>query len=313
MLNETIDLAQKKSAWRQLGKLGMGVKVSTGFKQGKCEHPQTEMCYYCSRPMDLDYFVLKEKNGTTHQKSERLHAILGAEPKTIPVVLMNPRLEDCFDTAATMYSFTGVACHTSDGVSARRYMKARDGEGNQKKTKDGKEDAYEWTEIPCPGMKCEFREAKKCAVREYLRVAIPTLGKDFPIGEFVLESGSKTSAAQIYQTLKKLEEYCINKGRQNGIMGIPLVLRREPRDFQIDAKGNGKRTKVTKSIAVIDVDWWALLREDQELLLPLLGVKRSLLVAPEAVMIESVVLSEEELGVESEVESGAGEVKNEST
>ena len=81
-----------------------------------------------------------------------------------------------------------------------------------------------------------------------------------------------------------------------------MVLRREPRDFYIDSKGDGQQSRVTKAVAVIDIDWKALLNEDQLLLGPLVGACQTLLPPPpaEPQVVEARVL-EEDMGEETQV------------
>jgi hypothetical protein len=288
MLEETKARAVTKSAWRQLGKIRMGVKVATGRKQD-CDHPQDELCYRCSRPKDLDYFVIPDA----------IKGALGPEPKEISIVLMNRTLEECFNTAATWYGATGINCRTDDSITARRYMRtALEGGGFEQTTPErGKKetfDKYEWKEIPCPGTKCEYREQKKCQARGYLKFGIPALGKEF-FGEWTMESGSAESAARIYKTLKNLEEVCRDRGRKDGIAWMRLLLRRVPKERTIDQKHNGKRAKVTRYIAIVDVDWNALLNEDQALLLPLLGETHTLATLMPPEKVEAVVMTEAEV------------------
>lgn len=249
MLNTTKEDATRSSAWRQLGKIKLGVKVSTGYKEGKCQHAKGDGgCFYCTRPSDLDYFVIPE---TWQEK-------LGKEPKELDIVLMNQTLEQCFNTKRIWYLANGqVACSSEDGATAHRWMKA---EGATK---------HAFVAMACPGAKCQYHESKSCKDREYLTFGIPASGA---VGEFILISGSRTSSAQIYKALQTLENVCKDLRRPNGIAGIRMTLRRVPKTFLIEGQNsNGKKTAVTKSVAVIDIDWGSLLDSDKLLLGPVVG------------------------------------------
>ena len=42
----------------RLGKIRLGVKVKKRDKDKRCNHPDTETCWYCTYPKDVDYFVV---------------------------------------------------------------------------------------------------------------------------------------------------------------------------------------------------------------------------------------------------------------
>jgi hypothetical protein len=237
MLETTITRAAGANPWRRLGKIKLGLKVPTGSGEG-------------TRPQDVDYFVIPDAPGAN---PHRYREALGEKPRELSIVLANPELLQNFDSRAVMYLANGAkACHTADGKEAMRYQRPQG------------EERHRWVRMACPGADCEFRQKKQCKERGYFSFMIPQVGD---VGVFLLIMGSQVATTQIYNALRMVESLC--QGRPNGMAGIRLKLRREPKEFYQDLKGDGRQAKVTKYIPMVEIDFQQLLQEDQKRLSPL--------------------------------------------
>lgn len=238
MLPEVVTAAEGHTAWRKLGKVRLGIKVKNA---NGVEYPK-----------DVNYFVIPEE----------YRKYTGEQPTELPIVLMRGSLfnkndprASMFDTRAAMYNANqSKFCHTVDGVRAIRHMKP---EGSDK---------FQDVEIPCPGLDCEYRRNKKCAAKGYFNFRIASVPE---VGEFVMIFGSKVAQAQILKTLQVVQ--MLTQGREKGMYGIRMKLRRVEITFHKDLDGSGLK-KITKFIPQLEIDWESLLATDKQMLGPAMGM-----------------------------------------
>ena len=231
MLNTTLNRATNTSPWRRLGKIKLGIKAKS---PSGAEYPK-----------DVDYFVIPDE----------YKAALGEKPQELRISLAFPELESNFTTKAAMYKQNGArACWTNDDALAHRYMQP---EGSAK---------YQWTEMVCPNVECEFRKTKKCTERGEFSFMIP---ESKAVGTFFLKTGSKVGIDRILTALQSLN--AMTQGRTAGMLGLRMILRRELTVFNVDTKGDGTLTRIEKWIPTLDIDWEHLLAPDKERLAPFTG------------------------------------------
>ncbi len=256
MLETVKERAALKSPWRRLGKIKLGIKAKAA---SGAEYPK-----------DVDYFVIPDQ----------YKAKLGAEPKSLDILLAFPTLEENFDTNAKLWGANGAKkCWTKDGVTAFRYMK-------------GAGDKHEWTPMPCPGLNCEYRQKKQCTEKGEFSFMIPAVAPE--IGTFFMRLGSKVGIDNIYTALHSLQ--FLTRERKQGMFGLRMKFTREKTDFMVDLKGDGQQSKITKYIPTLAIDWAQLMAEDRNMLAPFFGQ------ALAALPTQAVKVDELEEGADEEEE-----------
>ncbi len=254
MLKSALERAAKLSHWKRLGKVKLGLKVKSNrliCDQTK-QHQHVDACYM-HFPKDVKYFVVPE------QFKEKL----GAEPMKLNIVLAFPTLEQNFDIQAASYKGNGAKfCSTKDGITAERLVveMVPDPKNPAAKIEKGS-----YKSIPCPADDCEFRKAGKCPPKGGLEFMVPEL---YPaVGTLYMKVGSRVGYEQMLATLLGLERF--TEKRENGMLGVHMILERELVVFNIDIKG--VRTRVEKYIPKLSINFEKLSQGDRALLGPSVG------------------------------------------
>lgn len=225
---------KKVAPWKRLGKVALGKRAEKG------------------NPIDLDYFIFKEKNrDAKYDVSKKFHDRLGETPRELNIILPYPTLEETLRDRAVMYGGNGLRqCYTDDGVRATRRRKVGE--------------KMEWFEMACPAEQCEYRAAKKCKEKAIFTFMVPAASEE--VGTFYMDFGSRVAAQNIYSALVAIEEVCREQGRAQGLFGIRCKMVREPTAFDVDGR------RIIKHIPTIHIDFASLMQRDQLLLGPLMGM-----------------------------------------
>lgn len=196
----------------RLGKIRLGEQKTN--QQGK------------TYPDALDHFLVREDDGiTSKEAAQAFHEVYGDQPKVIDIMFPSEDPTAIFPQYYTSYGkTTGKVCQ-GDGVTARRWV----GEGKDRKL----------TDIPCPGMDCDWFKTKKCRRLGTLQVILPNVPG---LGVWHISTTSKNSLININSGIALLKTITGAQSENGLLVGgriafIPLKLRLREMDVQ---KPDGK-------------------------------------------------------------------------
>ncbi len=141
------------------GKIRLGIKVKKKTKDARCKHKANEICFYCSYPKEVNYFVCPPE----------VQKVYGKEPKELDVMIPVEDETVSFPQALKYYKANRLVCK-GDLVNAMR--RVQDLTEDQKKELNGDipEDKNSLVEISCP---CPMLDEKKCSQVGNLMVILP--------------------------------------------------------------------------------------------------------------------------------------------
>jgi len=196
---------------------------------------------------DLHYFRVEFGEKDTETNQEFLRAF-GDKPADIVVVLPFPELERCWEAWREAY-LAGALIHRCDGENVQYAINAKTGEKlvvNGRSTSTGQS-------IKCDGAAVAYYTNKKtgkndpvyCRPVGRLRVMIPALKR---IAYLVVHTTSIHDIINISEQLRGIANL-----RRGNIAGIPLLLKRRPRQVSTPGEG-GKRVRREKWLISIEAD-----------------------------------------------------------
>jgi hypothetical protein len=146
-LSQTVQLTR-------LGKIRLGIKVPIASKNAECRkknHPNEEICMFCSYPVQTDYFVFDEPGDYPPGIREALNKEYGEKPTSLQFFFPTENRSLVFPQALKYYKGPRLFCR-GDGMTATRVDEASGGMFSMK----------------CP---CEFL-GNGCAPRASLMIAL---------------------------------------------------------------------------------------------------------------------------------------------
>jgi len=174
---------------------------------------------------DLDYFRYVPIEGE-EEAAETFHAYYGNEPREINIFLPFDDVDRNFEAWMEAHTAGALQCR-GDGETCHLW---RDEGGEMHREPR-----------PCG----EYDICKGCKATGRLKVIIPELRR---LAYVTVHTTSKWDISEITENLRALRQLM-----DNGLKGIPLVLKRRPREISTP-RDNGKRVRMTKWLLSIEAD-----------------------------------------------------------
>lgn len=152
------------------------------------------------------------------------------KPRTITVLPPSDNPEDFFVTFKAYYASRQLACHSSDGITASRFEKVLDEDGNEVTTqvrvgnKWVAKPVREWKEMPCVPT-CGFAIGGQCKQHTKVAFQLPYVNDLF--GYAILRTTSIRTKQNLEHTLFK----ALPDATNGFLRGIPLDLRMYTTEF----------------------------------------------------------------------------------
>ena len=174
---------------------------------------------------DLTYFRYVAIEGE-EEAAEAFHEDYGDEPREINVVLPFDEIDRNLEAWMERYTSGALQCR-GDGTTCTMW---RDGDGEMRHEKRA-----------CG----ELPECDDCRPSGRLKVIIPELRR---LAYVTVHTTSKWDIVELTENLRALRQLT-----GNGLKGIPLVLKRRPREISTP-RADGKRVRQTKWLLSIEAD-----------------------------------------------------------
>ena len=191
--------------------------------------------------LDLKYFRIdidadEEKR---YQTETKLAALYGEQPTAITIILPFDSIEQVWDAWREKYA-AGAMLHRCDGENVRYEINAQTGERiviNGLRVDNGQ---------PQPCKISQLAKPQCCIPVGRLKVIIPALNR---LAYFVVHTTSIHDIINISEQLEAIKN--LNGGH---IAGVPLVLKRVPREISTPSGQNGQRARREKWLISIEAD-----------------------------------------------------------
>ena len=191
--------------------------------------------------LDLKYFRIdidadEEKR---YQTATKLAALYGSEPTAITIILPFDSIEQVWDAWREKYA-AGAMLHRCDGENVRYEINGQTGERivvNGLRVDNGQ---------PQPCKISQLAKPQCCVPVGRLKVIIPALNR---LAYFVVHTTSIHDIINISEQLEAIKN--LNGGH---IAGVPLVLKRVPREISTPSGQNGQRARREKWLISIEAD-----------------------------------------------------------
>jgi len=174
---------------------------------------------------DLTYFRYAPIEGE-EEAAEKFAAVYDDEPREINIFLPFDEIDRNFEAWMELHTAGALQCR-GDGETCHLW---RDEGGDM-----------HHEERPCN----ELPQCKDCKPTGKLKVIIPELRR---LAYVTVHTTSKWDIIELTENLRALRQLT-----GNGLKGIPLVLKRRPREISTP-RGNGKRVRMTKWLLSIEAD-----------------------------------------------------------
>ena len=175
---------------------------------------------------DLTYFRYVAIEGE-EAAADVFAKVFGSEPREVDVILPFDSVKDNFESYMELHTASALQCR-GDIEGGTKFM-WRDDSG---KMQHGP--------APCPAQVCEG-----CKESGYLKVIIPALRR---LAYVEVLTTSKWDIIELTNNLKAIRQMS-----GNGLKGIPLVLKRRPREVSTPRQG-GKRVRQEKWLLSLEMD-----------------------------------------------------------
>ena len=180
---------------------------------------------------DLDYFRIELEPRFSAYREDFFKLLRTAKPTELQIRLIGHTVEDVFDTAMEHYTHATLRLRCDGETRSLSWDSKSNGLIREPLPclKDG--------ESPC---QCNRVGRLHFRIPEFTQVC----GR---VGKFTLTTHSSQDIRTIFQALSLLYD------SSNDLMGMPIILGREPRQVGITLE-DGKRANITKSLIYIDYD-----------------------------------------------------------
>jgi len=195
----------------RLGKIRLGIKKKKSAKDSRCQHADDAMCWFCSYPIETDYFVVPPE----------VAAVYGPKPTELDVYLPTDQVEKIFPQRLAWYGAGKLRC-TGDGENAIRLFKYVP--AAEKSRYPDVEDEFELVDYPCP---CPLLESDDCTRNATLNVLLPKVSLG---GVYQITSGSVHSIISLNSGIDYVA--ALFSGLPGGAAMVPLKLKRVKRQIQ---------------------------------------------------------------------------------
>jgi len=194
----------------RLGKIRLDIKKKKSGKDSRCQHADDAMCWFCSYPIETDYFVVPPEVATVY----------GPKPTELDVYLPTDDVHKVFPQRLAWYGAGKLRC-TGDGEEAIRVFKFVP---QAEKSRYQVDDDFELVDYPCP---CPLLDSEDCTRNATLNVLLPKVSLG---GVYQITTGSVHSIISLNSGIDYTS--ALFSGRPGGAAMVPLKLKRVKRQIQ---------------------------------------------------------------------------------